>query len=165
MNILRQAAVSMNRSKIDDLRARLMDIRIGPFELITAPENEDQYSGLIRAFWSPISRHYTGRFVSRYIRGFVALPSDNPPLGLQLISPHIFLYRSFANFGPRDLCYYAFRRSMFLRQNALNVKRNMLTERTIIQRTSDYVANGFVGQAINSLYNEEAEQVMPHQPA
>jgi len=159
MNALLPIIKSLDEHIVEDLRAEFAVSHVGPFELIAASEFQDQYSSLVRSFWRPISGHYVGRFISRYISGFVALPTRSPVLGVHAISPHIFLYRSASEFTPEDLCYYTFRRAMFLRQNALNVNRSILTKRIIAKRTSAYVLNSRMGLAISSLYSEEAEQV------
>ncbi len=160
MRAILHAVEFLNEGIVDRRREKMSVSQVERFELITSPENRERFSELLQAFWRPIKGRYIGGFIARYVKGFVALPDEAPELGVYPLCPHFFLYRFYADITPQDLCYCAFRRAVFLRQNAIKVRRNWCSKRMIVSRTNDYVMNSALGQSIPSLYEEEkAEQV------
>ncbi len=158
MKALHPILKSLDRSIIRDFRDGKESLRVGPFEVIVSSELSGQYTKKISSFWEPIETHYIGHFISRYIDGFVALPDDSALFGFHPISPNLRLFQSFSDITPAGLCRYGLRRAIYLRQNALKVRRNIFTKGRIARRTTEFVLRGSIGRKIDSLYAVKAEQ-------
>lgn len=156
MNYFGSKVTRLVDDEVKGLRASLSTARVGPFEVIADASKIVGYNQLIQDFWSPLSNHRIGRFISRYVTSFIGDPDSCEPIGGQVCSPNVFIYTHPDNVDLPGHCYYCFRRALFLRQILLGVNRNIFTKRRIVARTHSFIESAGYWREIGAIYDQSS---------